>query len=160
MASKCISKLAWLQHSSSHHHGIQVHHQTSSIMPSTFPKLPSLNSSPNSLHHGFQVYLQTHTITASKCISKLDWLQPLSWHDHGLQVYRQSCTIMVSKFTWSQSASASPSFVDHSLGLSLWVHSIMVWCTSGARRKTAHHLHTAAPCVASKGYSWQCAVLG
>jgi len=107
-AFKCISKLARLQPSSSHDHGLQVDLQPRSITASEFAR-----SWPPS------TYLQTRSITASKCISKLARLQPPSSHDHGLQVHLHTRLITASKCI-SKLARSQP-------GVYLWVHSIVIF---------------------------------
>ena len=56
--------------------------------------------SPSSLNHGLQVHLHPRTITASKCISKLT----------------QLC-----------SRNVSANFLNHSLAVYLWVHSVVIF---------------------------------
>jgi len=77
---KCITKLACLQHPSSHDHGLLVHLPTHSIMAckcvSKLARSWSRSAYLSSLDHGLQVYLQIRSITASKCISKLTRLPP------------------------------------------------------------------------------------
>jgi len=128
-ALKYSSKLARLQSTSSHDHGLEVHLQTSTIRaskltpsqpPSVSPKshdyglqvhISKLTRSrppsvfPNSLDHGLKVRL----IKASKCVYQLAWSR--SWSvsvntlDYRLQVHLQTCMITpsecISEFTQS-----------------------------------------------------------
>jgi hypothetical protein len=68
MASKCISKLVWLQPP-------QVHLQTPSITISEciskFTRSWPPSVSPNRLQYRLQVDLQSHSITALECISQI-----------------------------------------------------------------------------------------
>jgi len=148
MASKCISKLARSQPASvspnSHDYGLQVRTITASRCISKLTRSRPPSASPNSLDHSLQVYLQTRTITDSKCISKLTRSRPPSASpnslDYTLQVYLQTRSITasecISKF-----------------------HSNTVWWNGGARRKTAHHQHSAAPRTVSEWNSWEKAAL-
>jgi len=103
-------------------------------------------------------YLETSSITACRCITwthssmasnsiaKLPRLQTASSHHHGLQVH-------MSKIARSRLPTASPNLIDLLLRVYLWVHSLTVWWNGGARRQAAHHQHSAAPSMASKGSS-------
>jgi len=78
-ASKCISKLYWLQHPSAStnlldhdlDYGLQVYLQTPLIAEciSRFSRSWSPSASPNSLNYRLQVCLQTGSIMPSECIS-------------------------------------------------------------------------------------------
>ena len=128
VATKCISKHAWLRPPISHNHDLQVYLQTRSIMASKcVTKLAQLrppSAALSSLHHGLPVHIRTRSIMASKCINKLPRLQPpsgsLSSLNHGLPVHLESQLIMASKFAWWW----PPSELEYRLEVHLWVHSI------------------------------------
>jgi len=103
-ASKCIFKLARLQHLNPHNHGLQelLHTRliTASKCISKLARSRPPSASPNPLDHSLQVYLKTRSSTASK-------------------------------FARSWPPSASPKLLDHRFGVYLWVHLIFIFrCTS------------------------------
>jgi len=71
--------------------------------------------------------------------------------DHGLQVSLQIGSITAS--------SASRHLLSHGLWVYLYGYSSTMWWKRGCRRPTAHHLHSAAPPMASDGNSSERAVL-
>jgi len=110
---KCISKLARSRpprvSPNSVDHGLQVYLQTRIITACKFAR-----SWPPS------AYLQTLLITANKCISKLARLRPPQVHS----ITPSKC---ISKYPRLPPPSASPKLLDHSLGVYLWVHSIVIF---------------------------------
>jgi len=100
-ASKCMSQPAPLLATSLHHHDLQVHLQTHSIMVSTCISQLTLlwppSVSPNSLNYGLQVYLQTCAFLATKCIIELARLLPPSSFEHQLHIHLETHSIMASE---------------------------------------------------------------
>jgi len=123
-ASKCISRLARLRHSSLHDHSIHVHLKTHSFMAWKFAPLWPPSASPISLDHGHQVYPQTYLITACKCISKHSRSRPPSVSPDSLDYCIQVCTIIasmcISKLTRWWLASS------HDHGLQVHLHTRLI----------------------------------
>jgi len=113
------------------------------------------NTPPISLDHSLQVHLQTPCATASKCISQLVPAESLSPSPSSLD----PGSMCISKHTLLRPHSASPYSLNHGIGVYLWGHKIMVRWNGGARRQTAHHNHSAAPCMPVRGNSWGRVVL-
>jgi hypothetical protein len=180
MAFNCISKLAISRppcaSPNSLDHSLPLYLQTQSNTPSNFAI-----SWPSS------AYVQTRLITASNWNFKLAWLGPPSSYDHGLKVnistlprsrpasaspkslydgvlmHFQSQSIMACNYisynTWVWPSSAPPNLLNHYLGVYLRVHSITVWWHGWATTRRAHDQHSASPCIASEGKSWERVVL-
>ena len=83
---------------------------------SNFDRSWPLSVSPNTHNCGFQVNLWVHSMSASKFISEFT-------RSLGLQVHLQTRSIppcrCISEFSRSQSPSASPNMLDHSLQVHL-----------------------------------------
>jgi len=92
-------------HPMSLHYGLQVHHQTLSIIVSKCISTDARLRIPSWHDHGLQVRLQPRSLTATKFISKLARLQPSSISpntlDYGLQVRTITASQCISKLTRS-----------------------------------------------------------
>jgi len=97
--------------------------------------------SPNTLNYGFQLHLWVHSISASlhlqtRSITACKFIPELT-QSLGLQVHLQTCSIPASKciseFNRSQSPSASPNTLHHSLQVHLQGVMAVVWRYRGNR---------------------------
>jgi len=142
-ASKCISTLTRSRTRSASLSSLNLDSITASECITEFTQSRSPIASPNSLDDSLKVYLQTHSITASKYISKeRRWVYgdagvtKVKWatRSNSLKVHLQTHLITdsqcISEFTQSWSPIASPNSLDHSLGVYVWVHLIVIFrCT-------------------------------
>jgi len=118
--SMWISQHPWLRPPSLHDHGLQVHLQTRSIMASKLAQSRPQSASPNSPD------------TISECICKFPRSGPPGLSLNTLD-YRLK--------------QASPMCLDHSLGVYLWVHSIVIFRHSLNCSQAPPAASPAIPCV-------------